>query len=80
MRFVLMNYLEIEAFKRRWPNHGFPDDLNNILFEFADNGDLVDMDAKADNGDMLNTDDFDGPALLALSQEAQAKPGILNQH
>ena len=80
MRFVLMNCLEIDAFKRKWPGHGFPDNLNNILFEFADNGDLVNVDAKDDNGEMLDTSNFDGPALLALSQDAQAKPGLLNQH
>jgi len=80
MRFVLMNCLEIDAFKRKWPCHGFPDNLNNVLFEFADNGDLVNVDAKDDNGKMLDTSDFDGPALLALSQDAQAKPVPLNQH
>mgnify|MGYP001547865869 CR=1 FL=1 len=80
MRFVLMNCLEIDAFKRRWPANGFPDDLNNILFEFADNGDLVNIDAKDDNGVMLDTEAFDGPALLVLSKDAQSKPGILNQN
>ena len=59
----------IEAFKAQWPCHGIPE-LDAITFEFARNGDLVDIAAVAD-GKPVDSAGFGGPALLALSQEAQ---------
>lgn len=61
----------IDAFKSRWPCHGLPDKLHSITFAFDANGDLVDVQASTKGGKRLDTYDFDGPALLALSQDAQ---------
>ncbi|QXV73543.1 hypothetical protein [Rhizobium phage RHph_X2_30] len=69
---VTLNRQQIDAFKAQWPCHGLPDNLHSIMFEFASNGDLVDMEAKARNGRILDTHDFNGPALVALCQDAQA--------
>jgi len=63
---------EINTFKSQWPCHGLPDNLETITFDF-DCGDLVDIDARDDHGRWLDSAEFDGPALLALSQDAQAK-------
>lgn len=65
------NRAALDAFKATWPCHGLPDSLNSIRFEFASNGDLVDIEAKARNGRTLDSADFDGSALVALSQDAQ---------
>jgi hypothetical protein len=73
---VKLNRTHIERFKASWPCHGLPDNLNSIAFEFAANGDLVDLIARARNGRTLASHAFDGPALLALSQDAQTR---LNQ-
>jgi hypothetical protein len=61
---------QLESFKRSWPCHDLPDELDTIAFEYAANGDLIDMDAMNEDGDVLDTHKFDGPAMLALSQDA----------
>lgn len=54
---------DVYAFKRRWPGSGLPD--RAIRFQFdKSNGDLVDISP--------DSSAFDGPDLLALSQDAQA--------
>lgn len=60
--------IELAAFKRRWPCHGLPDELESLTFVYATNGDLVDIDARDASDRYLDSADFDGPALLALSQ------------
>src|SRR5437870_4279148 len=67
MRRTTFSYAQIEAFKDQWPCSGIPE-LDSITFEFADNGDLVDIVAMVD-GHQVDSAEFDGPALLALSQE-----------
>lgn len=53
---------DVADFNRRWPCSDIPE--RRCWFEFANrNGDLVDMSP--------HLMDFDGPALLALSQDAQ---------
>ncbi len=53
---------DVARFKAQWPCSGLPD--RRIAFEYQrSNGDLVDM--------RPDTSAFDGPALLALSQDAQ---------
>lgn len=64
---------EIDAFKATWPCHGLPDTLNVLAFTYSDNGDLVDVHARSRNGRPLDTHTFDGPALVALSYDAQRK-------
>jgi hypothetical protein len=49
---------EVEAFKQKWPCSGLPDKA--ITFTFV-NGDLVDVEPF----------NVDGPAAVALSQDAQ---------
>lgn len=67
-----LDYDHISRFKDAWPCHGLPDDLDSISFEFDSHGDLIDIEAQSDNGQPLDSSDFDGPALVALSQDAQA--------
>lgn len=64
---------EIESLKERWPCHRLPDNLWSLWFSFDSNGDLVDIVAKARNGRTLDIATFDGPALVALSEDAQRK-------
>lgn len=68
-----MNRREIDAFKTTWPCHGLPDNLHSITCEFETNGDLADLTCRARNGRILDTQRFDGPALLALVNDCQAK-------
>jgi hypothetical protein len=68
----------IEAFKRSWPCHGLPDNLHSISAEFAGNGDLVDIEAYGEDGALLDSAEFDGPALLALVEDCQRFGDISN--
>lgn len=53
---------EVYEFKRRWPCSGLPDCC--VTFQFNKrSGDLVDITSRRP---------FDGPAALALSEDAQA--------
>lgn len=72
MTWFTVRYDYLDEFKRSWPCHGLPDMLHSISFEFASNGDLVDIEAYDDSGVLMDSAEFDGPALLALSQDAQA--------
>ena len=57
---------DVRAFAASWPCSGLHG-LQGVTFEFAGNGDLVDVTYR--NG---NSERWDGPALVALSQDAQA--------
>lgn len=72
---VTLDRAALDAFCAQWPCHGFPEALDRIVFEFADNGDLVDITAYAARGRVIDSADFDGPALVALSQDAQKREG-----
>src|SRR6478736_1671478 len=60
----------IEAFKAKWPAHGLPSSLNQLYCSFDHNGDIVEIQGWTARGNTLDTRDFDGPALLALTCDA----------
>lgn len=60
----------IESFKASWPCNHIPE-LSEITFEMESNGDLVDIVALDANGEYVDSAEFDGPALLALSDDAR---------
>lgn len=64
---------ELETCKAQWPCHGLPDNLWSIWFGFDSRGDLVDIQARARNGRLLDSALFDGPVMVALSENAQRK-------
>lgn len=64
---------ELQRFKSTWPCSGITDRVWSIGFDWDSNGDLVDVRAKARNGRQLGPDDYDGPAVVALSLDCQAK-------
>lgn len=70
-KIVTMDRAALDTFCAQWPCHGFPEALDRIVFEFATNGDLVDINAYAVRGRVLNSADFDGPALVALADDAK---------
>lgn len=70
-RQVTLKRPALDKFCAQWPCHGIPTTLASISFWFADNGDLVDILAKSRNGRRVDSATFDGPALVALSQDAQ---------
>ncbi len=72
---VTMTSGKISEFCRQWPCHGFPDSLDSITFEFAGNGDLVDIMALDDEGKSVDSAAFDGPALAALAADAKRVGG-----
>ena len=61
----------IEGFKRTYPCSGIPE-LESISFEMESNGDLVDVIAIDMNGEYIDSAEFDGSGLLALSEDARA--------
>lgn len=62
---VHLSVQDIANFCRNWPASNLRG-LSGVNFEFARNGDLVDIEYR--NG---SSEDWDGPALVALSQDAQ---------
>ena len=68
-----INEAELDRFKSQWPAHGLPDNLASLGFSFDSKGDLNDIDARTHEGKSLDSSDFDGPALVALSEDAQRK-------
>ena len=68
---ILLDSAHLATFRAGWPCHGLPDSLHSIRFDFDDVGNLVDIEAKARNGRVLDTDPFNGSALLALSEDAR---------
>lgn len=63
---VAVNDVDIHDFNSSWPGSNLRG-LDGVTFVFESNGDLVDMHFK--NGDV---EEWDGKALVALSQDAQA--------
>lgn len=63
---VSVSESDLSEFRRQWPASGLSG-LRGVAFEFDSNGDLVDIRYR--NG---TSDHWDGPALVALSQDAQA--------
>lgn len=64
-RSVAVSEHNVRAFACFWPCSGLRG-LRGVTFTYEDNGDLVDIAYR--NG---SSDDWDGPALVALSQDAQ---------
>lgn len=60
---VTLSRREVMEFKTRWPASGLPN--VGVTFHFQSNGDLVDITPYR----MAHL--FDGPAAVALSQDAQ---------
>jgi len=63
---VSVSESDVRSFCRSWPASGLSG-LRGVTFEFDRGGDLVDITYR--NG---TSDRWDGPALLALSHDAQA--------
>lgn len=63
----------LDAFRAEWPCHGFPDTLACVVAHFDARGDLVELEAFSPDGNPLDTATFDGPALLALVADIQAR-------
>lgn len=60
---VKWSAFDVAIFNGTWPGSNIPE--IDITFEFDLSGNLVDIDSEIDSNE------FDGPALLALSQDAQ---------
>lgn len=61
---VSVSRAEVEAFRRQWPCSGLPS--SRVTFSYASNGDLVDITP------YRVAARFDGPAAVALSEDARA--------
>lgn len=64
---------QLRDFKAKWPGHGIPDDVHTIIFEFAPNGDLVDMTGSTEKRMFANLGDDSGAALSALADDILAQ-------
>lgn len=61
---------DVEEFRASWPCNGIPAH-SSFRFEFSTrNGDLVNITMHGEHGELLDSADYDGPALLALSHDA----------
>jgi hypothetical protein len=72
-RTVLATAEDIRTLADNWPCSGMRfEDSRCVSFEFATNGDLVDIQWYDERGlDIPEAEGIDGRALLALSQDAQ---------
>ena len=75
---VTLNHAEVSAFKRSFPCSGIPE-LNSITFEYENNGDLCGIEAFDSDNHPIDSEEFDGAGLLALSQDAQPKRRLTAQ-
>jgi hypothetical protein len=66
---VAVSAQDVREFNRTWPCSNIPE--IGIKFVFDHTGNLVDI-IPEDWRDMRDSSKFDGPALLALSQDAQS--------
>lgn len=64
---VAMGRNDVAKFRSSWPASGL-DRLRSVKFEYDSRGDLVDIHCNKKHG---SCERFDGPALNALSQDAQ---------
>lgn len=61
---------DVVAFMRSWPCSGLDADASYRFVFSASNGDLVDLTVTRGDGHVDTTESEDGPALLALSEDA----------
>jgi len=73
MDIITIERAAIDRLKSSWPCNGISDRVNLIVAAFADNGDLIDLEVCDDADVMLDLDAelYDGPAMLALLEDAQ---------
>ena len=67
-----LRYDQISLFKRSWPCHGLPDELDRIVVETDGIGDVVDIEAyvhKDGEEHPVEWREFDGAAFSALVQD-----------
>lgn len=70
---VITRPYEVRAFAQKWPGSNLPDDAGFDFVFDARNGDCVDIQVRNEAGRICAAAaEFDGPALLALSNDAQA--------
>lgn len=78
-RMALVKSVEVYGFKRRWPCHNIPDEVDGLIIEFDANRDLIDIAYLADedtrkelprmSDDVLN--DM-GAAISALVEDVKS--------
>jgi hypothetical protein len=66
MKWYTLRWDGIESFKKSWPCHGLPQDFDSISVETAPDGDVIDLECYDSAGQLLDSETFDGPALVAL--------------
>jgi len=86
MKIITIEKSAIDRFCKSWPCHGFPDDLDLIVFATSNNGDLVDLEL-CDDRDNVITWSMTSGAMLALLDDAEENaisqpmpPGCLPIH
>jgi hypothetical protein len=58
----------LDTFKNKWPCHGIPDEVEHIVVMMdANTGDLIDYDLCDETDNVINLEDTDTAAGVALS-------------
>ena len=70
MDIITIERSAIDRLISSWPCSGISDRVDLIVAAF-DNGDLVDLEVCDDADVMLDAELYDGPAMLALLEDAQ---------
>ena len=90
LKIVTIENNTIEAFKKEWPCHNFPKDLDIINVVFDDKGDLIDYELLDEDDDVIATGeriedlhDFktisqEGLSALFLDAYENAKPTLFD--
>lgn len=61
---------ETRRFNRQFPCSNIPDGSTLLIELDARNGDLVNLTMHLEDGEYVDSSEFDGPALLALTHDA----------
>ena len=71
MNIITIEKSAIDRFCKSWPCHGFPASIDLIVFALADNGDLVDLELCDENNVVIEDNEYDGGAMLAILNDAE---------
>tara|TARA_R100000781_G_C4075872_1_gene126060 strand:- start:746 stop:1024 length:279 start_codon:yes stop_codon:yes gene_type:complete len=81
MKIITIEKSAIDRFCKSWPCHGFPSNLDLIVFATND-GDLIDLELCDAQENVITSTDYEGsgamPALLAAAEENAIRKPLLN--
>jgi hypothetical protein len=77
MKIITIHKSAIDRFCETWPCHGFPPNLDLIVFAVDTNGDLIDLELCDEHDTVIDDRSYDGSgAMLAILDDALANATV----